>query len=448
MRYYNLPIYNYKIKTTPFLDKIKNRCLIFTNAFCCTNATDPSLASLYTGKYPSRIGLIHHGVHIKTSELKSINKQVFLQKLLLQQGYLTIAIDILGRWHRKGFKYYIDPFELQTYKFIHKVARRIRRFTKIYNIATKLFRLFKGRTISKPNGKFITELALNFLNKYPGTKRFFMLIHYWDTHMPYKPPIYMVDNFYQKYKAKYSNVSKNADSVINYVLNRSWKRFLSSFFKLYGWEFAKALAAYDACLFYTDLCLKSLFEKLETLGLLDNTIIIITADHGESLYEHNIFFDHHGLYEVTVRVPLLIYDEGEGMRGYVHTPVQLVDLFPTILEICGLRRTLSLMRGLDGLPLSSLLDKVQEDRFLFFEEAHTERKIALRTRRAKYITALNPKDAICKYCGRIHGGLEELYNLEKDPSEKKNLVYEREEVKALLRKILLNKFRRLKGVKI
>jgi len=187
-----------------------------------------------------------------------------------------------------------------------------------------------------------------------------------------------------------------------------------------------------------DTCLRNLFKELEDLGILDNTLIVITADHGESLYEHDIFLDHHGLYDVTVRVPLLFYLEDE--KGSISTPFQLIDLFPTIADMCNLRTTLNLIRDLDGVPLSRLLELSDNIRPLFFEEAHTEDKIAVRVGDIKYITALNSKHAICRYCGRIHGGIEELYDLKEDPYEERNLVDERKEVKKLLRNLLLKWF--------
>ena len=69
----------------------------------------------------------------------------------------------------------------------------------------------------------------------------------------------------------------------------------------------RIIAMYDASVRYVDSALKELVEGLEELGMLDDTLIVITSDHGESLTEHGVYFDHHGLYDVSIRVPLILY---------------------------------------------------------------------------------------------------------------------------------------------
>jgi len=147
----------------------------------------------------------------------------------------------------------------------------------------------------------------------------------------------------------------------------------------------------------------------------------LTSDHGESLTEHNIFFDHHGLYDVTIRVPLIIWCPSM-FSSYVRVSslVQHVDLVPTLLDILNIDEKYDF----NGKSLVPLI-KGERDcihSFVYVEEAHTQRKRAIRMENFKYIYALSNEGAVCRYCGFIHRGTEELYYLRKDPQELLNVV--------------------------
>ena len=141
----------------------------------------------------------------------------------------------------------------------------------------------------------------------------------------------------------------------------------------------------------------------------------------ESLTEHNIFFDHHGLYDVTIRVPLIIWCPSM-FSGHVRVSslVQHVDLVPTILDILNIGERY----GFDGERLVPLIRGERNciRSLVYVEEAHTQRKRAIRTENFKYIYALSNREVVCRYCGFIHGGVKELYCLKEDPQELLNVV--------------------------
>jgi len=450
----NLNLYGYPIETAPFLERIGMAGRVFKNAYSTTNATDPSLTSIYTGKYPRHAGLVNHGVRIKPHEIHSLNYSIFLQEILLAYGYVTIAIDTLHRWHRRGFKYYIDPTQVHIKGGKSILKKIIHRSIKLENLWLKIvpFLSSKRGLSSKPTAKHVTELALYMLKRQANYKKpFFLLIHYWDTHTPYIPPQTIVDRLYENNKKFYVKIKPSLSEVIEKIHNNSWKKYILTLFRTHDYNLARVLAAYDASILYIDFHLKLLFKELETLGLIDNTLIIITADHGESLYEHSIFFDHHGLYDVSLAVPLIIIDR-EMQGKFIETPTQLIDLFPTIIDLAGLKPTQYIKRALSNVDGISLVRdsfyETSEDRLLFFEESYTERKIALRVGPLKYITALSRRDAVCRYCGRIHGGIEELYDLRADPLEVINLAEKKPELKALLRHELFKILKRLEKRKM
>ncbi len=184
-------------------------------------------------------------------------------------------------------------------------------------------------------------------------------------------------------------------------------------------------AQYDGAIAYMDACIGRLFKQLETLGILDDTIVVVTSDHGETLYDHECWFDHHGIYDVTLKVPLIIrYPEkvpaGQRVGGFC----QPKDIMPTLLELAGVECDLpfdgrSVMRLADGTAPSFASG-------IYLTECTWMRKHGWRTPQWKLIVALEPD---------FHFKPEvELYNLVEDPDELNNLAEQKPDVVAALRK--------------
>jgi arylsulfatase A-like enzyme len=195
-------------------------------------------------------------------------------------------------------------------------------------------------------------------------------------------------------------------------------------------EFVKA--QYDASIAYADLCIRHVFNRLEELALLDESVIVLGADHGEELDEHGCWFDHHGLYETNVRVPLLVRLPGAAEAGRVaRAPANLMDVAPTLLELAGLAEVAK-AAGMQGKSLARHL-RGQEARAtgdaLYLTECTWMRKRGWRVDRPgerwKLIEALEPD---------IYGKPPvELYDLLTDPGEQTNLADARPEVVDRLR---------------
>jgi arylsulfatase A-like enzyme len=187
------------------------------------------------------------------------------------------------------------------------------------------------------------------------------------------------------------------------------------------------IAQYDGEVAYMDACCQRIITRLEELGCADETLIVITGDHGETLYDHEIWFDHHGLYECTLVVPLIYYWPGkipQGVRSKAYSLHE--DLIPTILDVCGLRK---FARGtkFDGVSLTPYFKNVHESprSEFYITECTWQRKHGWRTPIWKFWDALEPD---------FHGKPPiELYNLIEDPAESKNLVDKCPEVVDMLR---------------
>jgi arylsulfatase A-like enzyme len=184
------------------------------------------------------------------------------------------------------------------------------------------------------------------------------------------------------------------------------------------------IAQYDGAIAYMDACIQTIITALEAHGILDRTIVVINSDHGETLYDHECWFDHHGLYDQTLHVPLIIryprkVPAGMRVRGYNRHQ----DLVPTLLELAEIQTDIafggkSLMRLVDGTVASY-------DSEFYITECTWMRKHGWRTPEWKLILALEPdfhfKPPV------------ELYNLVEDPSENVNLSETHTDVVAMLK---------------
>ncbi len=174
-----------------------------------------------------------------------------------------------------------------------------------------------------------------------------------------------------------------------------------------------------------DAAIQTIFTALAAQGLEENTIVVINGDHGETLYDHECYFDHHGLYEPTLHVPLILrypgrLPAGRRVRGYN----QHKDLVPTLLELAGIERDDIAFDGRSLLPMVRGEVASHESEF-YITECTWMRKHGWRTPQWKLILALEPdfhfKPAV------------ELYNLVEDPQENNNLADSQPEVVAALK---------------
>jgi arylsulfatase len=179
---------------------------------------------------------------------------------------------------------------------------------------------------------------------------------------------------------------------------------------------------YDGETAYMDRHLRSVFKALEPVQ--DDTLVILTADHGEIMDEQLGFFDHHGLYEGNIHVPLIFYWPGKLPRGKrVPGFVQNLDIAPTLLELAGIVDK-DRMEGKSLLPtVFGLRDGNYE--VLYFSEATWEVKRAIRTERWKLIDSIEQDP---------HGRpMQELFDLANDPTEQRNVASQYPEVVAELK---------------
>jgi arylsulfatase A-like enzyme len=342
-----------------------------------------------------------HGVTGQSGAYEPPAEIPMLAETLKRAGYFTGAADNLGKWFTRG----MDVVE--GYAWDTSAKREWRK------------------------GEAVAEAALRVVEQATSqTKPFFLFLHFWDPHTPYLPPAPFDRMFYRADEKDPSNPS----------MDEVWA------FEPFKWYFHEWMpgvtdiefpkAQYDAEIAYMDCCFAHVVTRLEELDLVRDTLLIITADHGEELDEHGCWFDHHGLYDTNTRIPLILrlpetIPAGIRIGGLVRS----LDIVPTVLDFAGIEPP-----ALDGTSLRPLIERGDAANargscdVVHMTENTWMKKRAIRTATWKLIQALEPDP---------HGFPPiELYNLTDDPHEQCNLADERPEVVADLMAAMSDHVRR------
>lgn len=445
LRACNMQLYDYELRTTPILNSYLDRMVVFKNAYCTATNTDPSLTAIFSGKYPVETGIFNHGSKVTRSEFIRAQRLKYFTEIIHNSGnYWTGAIDVSDRWHRKGFVDYIYQTKSNFYG-LGSVANNLLDNLHAYEIFFAILTHIVSPSSLPPSNlkaETITDNAMRLVRdkwKNPAQGNF-LFIHYWDTHAPYSPPEDLTDNFL---------VPRDLGELEGHTPSDIVRSFRHPLLKPIDCAWLKkapdlehVLAAYDGAVAHVDQEIGRFLEEISKMGYFDRTLIIVTSDHGESLLEHGIYFDHHGLYEQVAKVPLLmilpdrILPEVANKR--ISASVSHVDLVPTILDLAEF--SYSSISGKSMVPL--ILNRKTQDlpsddaavRPILIEESHFERKRAVRIGRFKLIKSLTGEK--CKFCGREHGVPEELFDLHLDPGETTNLAGERSDLIRSMKSIL------------
>ncbi|SFC54216.1 Arylsulfatase A [Halobiforma haloterrestris] len=429
---------------TPTIDELAADGTIFENAYSTTNATDPALTSLQTGQYPRTHGVLNHGSHVSEMEKKRVEDTSTLPSVLNKRGFATGAFGRpLGRWHRRGFDRYPELTSAHwRLKSLEKAVSDILYSVhpSIGDVISGVYNSLTDRTGSDDENE-IVEAFDSFLE---DADRFYSLVHLMDTHTPYDVDENLVERYLERFEYENTPLTEIAERFptgsITYnslqpggVVNQNNDQWRGH---EVGIGTALARAQYDAAATEADRKIDSLLSVLRDRGMLEETLVLIVADHGESLGEHDIYFEHHGLYEATVRVPLIVRPPFDAVDR-VSELVNITDIAPTVLDVLDDSKGSPTEFDADGRSLLPLLEGSDSDdtwdsrEAILLEEANTQRFRGIRTQNWKYLRAVG--DPACRYCERPHGAAEQLYDLTTDPNETENLVEDRSEQAAKLR---------------
>jgi arylsulfatase A-like enzyme len=406
LRARNMSLYGYPESTTPFLDELAAKSVLFRNACAPSSWTLPSHASIFTGLYPSR-----HGANGKRNPLKSGTRT--LARYLQEKGYSTVSFSA-NPWVDDRFGI-MEGFETK-HRFWHwidsadPVPDAFRKPLNGMEYRMRSWLLDKGAC--RINRAVRRDLAVR-------ENPFFCFINYNETHSPYFPRLsFLKKHFPERSFFNLRRVSAISDDREFYLFgDRPFppENDMRTLHELYDLEIR-----------YVDERLRSLFAVLEENRRLNDTLLIITSDHGESIGEHGLLKHSISLYDTLVKVPLLVRHpdfRAEEKPGYV----EVKQIFATIAaELFGEDAA----RFIDAANTRSLFSKNPEDT-VFFEQpvVHLKRdsvmkKIGGEVLRNGFWFDQKLKCAVRGGVKLIRSstGRDELFDLNRDPEETTNRV--------------------------
>ncbi|MGH7897182.1 MAG: sulfatase [Candidatus Binatia bacterium] len=306
-----LGCYGYPRPTSPNIDALAERSVVFERAVAQYPATGPSFGSLFTGKYPRRHGLSAMDPRLWLGGTFNLT----LAEILAAHGYRTGAI-ITGSLTRqsglaRGFQTLFEEMpRYETYD-VRSPWQVLRSRLPIVRAYVDLQRRLDPRLVVTKAERWIERQR---------SGPFFLFLHLYDTHAPYDPPADYVRLFDRDYAGRFTSFRE-----------RDLRAIARGEISLEARDLERLGARYDAEVRSADESVGRILAKLRELGLTDRTIVALTADHGEELYEHGVL-EHGHIFNTNLLVPLLLSVPGSEARR-ISGPVELIDVPPTLLAL-------------------------------------------------------------------------------------------------------------------
>jgi len=365
---------------TPNLDKLAKSGTVFNRAYCQDGVCVPSRMSLMTGLYPRRLGILHN-----PDKSSVIDEVVSLQSLLKDNGYYTAAF---GKRHLKGsadhgWDYqrghikkespgnsYWEWIEQQGYldEFQHDWSAEFGGKYPTADLGTRISALPEGMTMEA----FTAQETIKLIREQKDRdKPFFCWASFYRPHQPYNAQKRFLDMYdYSKWGLgtakgdaikKPATLNQSPDSLPPALKdwhegkNKVWRLDKAAkdeqLFRFY-------IASYYALVTEIDYHIGVIMKALEEEGLLENTIVVYTSDHGDFVGRHGMIEKcaiGHNVYEDTLRVPLIVSQPERIRRGRVIDDlVEMFDLYPTLLELADTQFP-STKCGIDATSLAAAL---------------------------------------------------------------------------------------------
>lgn len=428
----HLQPYGYERPTTPRLKEWAAQARVYDNCVSPGSTTVPAHASMFTGLFPSE-----HGADNEHAQLDQ--RFTTLAETLAGHGYATYCFSANpficeARQFTQGFSRVEHPWDEKHIEAATRILReKMDPADRTGELPDKLRNPAARMTAwnVKTAGALAQPSVIEWLSAQPAEAPYFAFLNYMEAHRPLIPS-----------RAAREMLMSPQQVQRSYEVDRSWRAVWAYTFGLKRPDGAELLSdedieltrlTYDAALRELDDLLGDLLAALRAAGKLENTVVILTADHGEHLGEHHMLDHQFSVYEELLRVPLIIHDPRHFAPGRETRPVSTIDLFPTLLELAGVPAA--------ELPQSSAISLLRPlQRRERLAEYPTANKEAIRdVKRAREYRDFDPtpwdrglRAFYSTPWKLIQGsdGRHELYNLADDPRESRNLLVERADIAA------------------
>jgi arylsulfatase A-like enzyme len=282
----HLSCYGYPLETTPNLNEFSWTAVLYERCYSPANWTPPGHASIFTGRYP-----VSHGAHKARLDQGSryptcfplLDQETTLAELLSEAGYVTAAV--VANYGFVSTAYGLD----QGFQHWFASPPTRTRFTLV-SIITKVLpravRRFTADAVFYRRASEICRIALDWIRQHRD-RPFFLFVNLMDPHEPYAPP----SDWDQAFGGKIEGFVPNANEL----------RMGQTSFSASEWQHIRS--QYDGEIAYVDSELGKFFGALDWDGILSQSIVVVTSDHGEFLGEKGLLDHQIGLYEPVIRVP-------------------------------------------------------------------------------------------------------------------------------------------------
>lgn len=403
----NLDCYGHPLVESPNLDRLAERGVLFRQAHCQYPLCGPSRASFLTGLYPDQTGIHRNAVFLR----ETMPKVKTLPQMFRKHGYFATRIGKLYHYSvpaHIGTGGHDDPYSWDA--TINPRGRDKTDEADVVTLSpgkyggTLSWLAAEGTDQEQTDGIAATE-AIALLQQYAETEQpFFLAVGMFRPHTPYVAP----KAYFERYSVDQIEVPEVPEGYLNTLPGGARKSLTRKReqLNLPNETARQAIQAYYASISFVDAQLGRILDVLDATGLAENTIVVLTSDHGYHMGEHG-HYQKTTLFEDATRVPLLIAGPGVEKRGLkTDALAELIDLYPTLAELCGVTPP----KGLPGVSLAPVCrgtaEGVRDDALSQYADGYS-----LRTDRYRYTLWSD-------------GGAE-LYDHQHDPQEMNNLAGDR-----------------------
>lgn len=409
----SLRLYGHQRPTSPNLERLAKRGVVFEHARSTASWTLASHASMFTGQWSSKLAIDWY---------RGLDEQYpTLAEHLASNGYATAGF--VGNTYYcnsrygldRGFARYEDYYEnerVSLFEVIHSSALgRGLLWCFRYNVNVE-----EGGNAHRKTAAMLNQDALRWLDARPRDRPFFVFLNYFDAHSPFIPP--------EGPGPRFGSAALSPNEKVE-ILKRN-QRFIDGRPRPGDGPRETAerealsvlLDGYETCIASLDHQLGALFDQLDQRGLTENTLVVITSDHGEHFNERGFLGHGMSVYEREVHVPLVVVPPGKRVvpPGFIKTPVSLRDLPATVVDLVGLE-------GGTPFPGRSLArfwangqQRGPQVASLVLSEVEPRPECAMPPGIARALVTDG------KVYVRAPDGQEELYDLATDPFETHNLL--------------------------
>lgn len=390
---------------TPRLDALAAAGTRFEDVTAAAPTTLASHTSLMTGTWPHTHGVARNGFTVHGDNR-------MLAELLSEAGF-----------HTAGF---LGSFALES-RF--DFDQGFDAFDEDFSVLVDEENYDQNQRLAEE----VTAAALAHVEEVRDeVDRLFLFLQYFDPHAPYGPPVSegvprtTMREVDAAVRAHQKAITGEGYGHAQVILRGLPRELVGAADGLALPEDQRLVEAYAGEVAYMDRCLGDLFDGLEAAGILDEAVVVVTADHGETMYEHHDFWNHGlWLHQTTVSVPLILtLPDGRGAGRTVSTPVSNVDVLPTLCDLL----EIEVPARAEGVSLLPLVDGQELARGPVFSEATQPMPTSGVERRGEWRNLYKPR-AIRRGPWKLvvspYNRVQQLFHLGDDPEERNDLLSER-----------------------